>query len=433
MARRQSSTRMERRSARVGRRRRWTGLAVVCLVIAVLGGVWWQDQPLRRMSALLDASDFDQTIRTADRFLTHHPGDTRAQMLKARALSGLNRHVAADMLFRKVALECNGFPDDPAALRAWSVSLLSLQKWPRAVAVLETLHQSFPADPQVLYRLTVARIRLRHYAAALESAEQLALVKGHAEEALVMIGTIHHDRGNHRAALEAWDRILQNNPDANGLQISADEFLAMVGEVLLEVGYPERAVRTLEQSIRIHSDADALALLGKAYSQTSQPEDAEHAWQEALRRDDTNLTAREELSNLALRNGEPQQAIDLMQPVIAASDMTSSSAYLLQRAHAQLNDERQTEFWKDRTNELRENEKVRSTISELIRNTSDSYWSGCLHAYDLALRHHWIDAQSLVSDLLLQHPDEPFLQRLATSIEHRGPLPPLDELSNEQF
>ncbi len=407
----------------------------MCLAMLASVGlvIWWQDQPLRDISALLDEEDFGASLTLANQFLAGHRNDSRAQILKARALSGLRRHDAADALFRRVALESNGFPDDTDAVRAWSVSLLSSEKWLRAVSVLEILLQSAPADPETLYRLTVARIRLRQYEDALHTAKQLSTVSGHEEQAYVMIGTIHHDRGDRRAALDAWEIVLKTNPAATNLQISSGEFKAMVGEELLELGFPQHAAEVLEESVKTESIARAYTYLGKAYSQTNRQDQASQAWQEALRCDEMNADAREELANEALRDRQPQRAVELMQPLAAANHMKSSSAYVLQRAYAQLQQKENTERWRDRANVLRDSEKKRSQIAELIRKEKDPFWSGFLHTYDLADQKQWASAERIVSDMLLQHPDADLLRDLAESIRQRTELPELSSLIGKQY
>ncbi len=425
-----SSTAVERRNRRVWNRRWLVCLATLTAVAFVF---WWQDQPLREISTLLQAEDYSASLTMANQYLSRHPDDSRARILKARALTGLGRHDAADSLFRRVAVGSNGFPDDTNALRAWSVSLLSSAKWLRAVSVLEILLQDAPADPETLYRLTVARIRLRQYDDALKSATRLAAVSGHEDQAHVMIGTIHHDRGNRRAALDAWEVVLKTNPAATGLQITAGEFKAMVGEDLLELGFPQRAAEVLEESVKTDAIARAYTYLGRAYSQTNRQAQASQAWQEALRCDGMNVDAREELSNEALRNRQPQRAVDLMLPLAAENLMQSSSAYVLQRAYSQLKQPVDTERWRDRANALRETEKRRSQITELIRKEKDPFWSGFLHAYDLADQKQWTSAEKIVSDLLLQHPDSDLLGNLARSIRQRTELPRLSSLMGKQY
>lgn len=251
-------------------------MAIILATIAVITGaclwgvLWWEKRPLARIAASLERNENQSALSSADRFLAGHPNDIRAGILKARALSGLNRHREADALFQRVALQANGFPDDSAALRAWSTSLLHLKQWPRAIALLENLQENHPSDPDILYSLTAARIRTKQFERALESAKQFAAVSGDTDRANVMIGTIHHDRENRQQALAAWKLVLAGNPEAENLQISAGMFLMMVGEDLLASGKPKRAAKILERSIAKRPKADTYSLLGRSYSQIGQ-------------------------------------------------------------------------------------------------------------------------------------------------------------------
>ena len=409
------------------------------IVLTLLGfgvcagiGIWWQDRPLREAAALLTKEDFEGSFSAVNRFLIKHPNDTRAELLKARALSCMNRHNEADRLFQTIAFKSNGFPDDDNALRAWSVSLLYLHQWPRAVSILETLLQNSPTDAELLYRLSVARIRLKQYAAALESTQQLAKVAGHEDQANVMMGTIHHDRGNGREALDAWEKVIANNPELKDLQISGGEFQAMVGYELLKLGELDRAIITLEKSASTHPTGSTYSLLGEAYSQTNRPADAKRAWQESLRLDPESATSREELANLALREGQPQDAVDLMRPLTGSSDFSSSSAYVLQRAFGRLNQTREADHWRQQADVLRKKEKRRSRISEMLRNSADSFWSGYLHAYQLADDQQWSNAEKIANDLLIKRPNDPLMQKLIQAIRQHGELPSLDEVTQGQ-
>lgn len=419
------------------RHRRISRLWLIVLTLLGFGicagiGVWWQDRPLREVAALLAKEDFEGSFTAANRFLIKHPNDTRAELLKARSLSSMNRHNEADRLFQTIAIKSNGFPDDVDALRAWSVSLLYLEQWPRAVSILETLLQTSPTDAELLYRLSVARIRLRQYAAALESTQQLAKVPGHEDQANVMVGTIHHDRGNGREALDAWEKVIANNPELKDLQISPGEFQAMIGDELLRLGELDRAITTLEKSVSTRPAGNTYALLGEAYSQTNRPADAKNAWQESLRTEPTNATAREELASLALREGQPQDAVDLMRPLTSSSDFSSSSAYVLQRAYGQLKQTREADYWRKQANMLRQKEKRRSRISEMLRNSADAYWSGYLHAYQLADQQKWSSAEKIASDLLIKRPNDPLMQNLIQAIRQHSELPSLDDVTQNQ-
>jgi tetratricopeptide (TPR) repeat protein len=398
----------------------------------IAGIVWWQDRPLREAARLLSREQFRRSLQRSDQFLANHPDDSRAMILKARALSGLGRHLSADSLFEKVALDANGFPDDAEALRAWATSLLSLKRWPRAISVLETLLSRSPADAETLHRLTVARIHLKRYEAALDSASRLAGMPGHADDGNVMMAAIHHDRGDVRAALEAWERVLEHNPNAEDLRIAPAEALLMVGDNLLASGDPARAADALERSLRQSPSARAYALLGRAYAQTDRAQDAIRMWQAAIALDHLNAAAREELANIAMESGEFQQAVDWLLPLTTAEKISGSSAYVLQRAYTGLKSTGEAERWRERANALREVEQVRVTVQELIQNSSDPFWVGYLRAYQLAMDQNWEEAEALIGDLLLERPGESHLQRLAEAVRDRGELPSLDHLINER-
>ena len=408
-------------------------LTAACTAAGISGFAWWQDRPLRKISESLNADAYQTALKRADQFLAQNPRDSRVLILKARALSGLNQHPAADLLFQQAALQLDGFPDDPAALRAWSVSLLHLEQWPRAIKVQETLLLSYPDDAEILYRLTVARIRIFQYDAALDSATRLAAIPGQVQRANVVIGTIHHDQGNGRAALEAWEKILSLNPEATDLQIPAGEFFAMMGEELLESGSLQRSGEFLKRSAESVTSARTYALLGKALFQQGLESEAISAWETALTHDAREPLALEELANVSLRKSEPQRAIDLVTPLTKSGHLKSSAAYILQRAYTQLGKPDESEVWRGRANLLRDAERNRGTLHELQRKARDQFWGGFLRAYQLADEQRWDESARLVADLLPQRPTEPLLLLLADSVRQRSQLPSLESLTNQKY
>ncbi len=395
--------------------------------------VWWDDRPLARMTEELEIKNHQNALQLANRYLAKHPNDMRAGILKARALSGLNRHQDADAMFQRVALRAKRFPDDPAALRAWSTSLLHLKRWPRAIKILEALLVNAPSDPDILYSLTAARIHIRQYDLALESAQRLAKIPALSDKANVMIGTIHHDQGNRRQALVAWERVLAGNPDAKNLQIPANEFLLMVGEELLALGLPDRAAKVLERSIAQRPSAGAYAGLGKSYAQTGQLDKATNAWKQALKLDRLQPAARGELANAALRSGNQQQAVDWLLPLTTSDRLDSSHAYILQRAYAQMKQPDAARQWQKKTQSLRETENGKSTLDELLRRSSDPFWTTLLYTYQLAMQARWEEAAVLSEELRKTRPDDALVRDLSDAVKNRGKLPNLSRLIGKQY
>jgi tetratricopeptide (TPR) repeat protein len=425
------------------RRRRFRprvrALVLLATIVAITGlglgiVVWWEERPLAQIAYALQRREFRDALTSADRFLADHPHDLRAGIYKARALSGLNRHRDADTVFQQVALTARRFPDDADALRAWSTSLLYLEQWDRAIALLETLLETHPSDADALFSVTAARIRARRYEAALESAARLEALPGSADRANVMIGAIHHDRGNRREALAAWEKVLAGNPDAKDLQISSDRFLLMAGDEALFLGMPRRAAAILERSVAQRPSADACTALGKAYAQSGQLKRGIGCWRQALELDSLHPGARQELANSALLAGEPQQTIDWLLPLTDRNGLLDSSgAYLLQRAYARLNQPEEMQRWRERADALRDRENVKGTLSELLQRTSDPFWTSFLLAYQSADDGKWDEAERVMEQLSAQRPKEALVQELAAAVRERGTLPPISRLTGRQF
>lgn len=401
------------------------GAALLLTAGAVWLGMWWQDRPLANIAAALNDGEPKQALAAADSYLADHPRDTRAQILKARALSRLERHREADELFKQVAMRSNGFPDDPAALRDWSISLLQLKLWLRVIPMLETLVESNPDDAELLYRLTVSRMRVRQYDAALESAGRLAKIAGHEQSADLLIGTIHHDRGNRRLALERWERLIKSNPRAKGLTVTPGHFFAMIGEEYLELGRPNDTIAVIERVQFKDRSAQHHLLLGNACSQVGRPAEAVRSWKAVLESDRLNPEARENLANDALRRGDAKRAVEWLQPLVTGTQPRSRTTYILERAYGKLKDTARATYWKEQTTRLREEESRRATAKRRLRDSRDPYRAAVLRVNELAEERRFEEAESLVEGLRQQQPANAYLQKLEQALRKRGPLPPL--------
>ena len=394
--------------------------------LGVFGFLWWSDRDMRLARDYLESEEYPKALQKAERYLSRNPGDTRAMILRGRALSGMNRHEDADDAFKRVATLSGGFPNDPPALSAWADSLLHLKKWSRAESLLALVVKADAENRDALYKLTVARIRLRKYREALKSAEHLATVD--ADQANVIIGTVHHDMGHRRKALEAWERVLKANPQAKNLSLPANEFLTMVGEELLELGQPARAVTILQQSLAKRPSADAYRFVGRAYAELNQPNEATAAWRNAVRLDPRDLQARRELANMALLQGSPREAIDWLRPMVDLGRIDSASAYILQRAYGRLKQTDLADQWRKRTEALRLDERIQSDLNQALRDNPSPFWNRFLDAYRLARDGEWEQAKGIIDQLKQTRPGTAAVNTLSNAVNQRGPLPSLKDL-----
>ena len=430
MSRTDTSTRTSRgsKNRRAGR---WRWLSFIVVGIAVVSGVlwgtvWWEERPLRDSARLLEQKDGAGALSSVDRFLRDHPGHGPSIALKARALVQLGRAGEAIQLFDKAGAAST---ED---MRAYTTACLMLEQWVQASPVLEYLLRLDPDDADLLHEVAACRAKLGQFDEAVEAASRFASIAGNEARGYLLVGILERDRGNFRKACEAWARVLQVNPDAKDLQISGDEFHLEYGKALLKLGEPAAATDRLKHSIATKPSSTAIALLGKAYSQLGKPEDAEREWRKALESNPSNETARHGLAELAMNQSDFQGALAWLQPLAASPELSSGTAFLLQRVSSLLGDTKSASDWQMRVEQIRKLEELHSTVDQVLIDSPSSMWGQVLRSYRLAEQGNW-DQAGLLLTPFLKDPAHPFISDLGAAIQDRGPLPLLSGLPIESF
>ncbi len=430
MSRTDTSTRtsLGSKKRRASRRRR---LSFIVIAIAVVGGglwgtVWWEERPLRATVRLLEQEDGKGALSSVDRFLRDHPDHGPGIALKARALVQLGRAGEAIQLFDKAGAAST---ED---MRAYTTACLMLEQWVQASPVLEYLLRLDPDDADLLHEVAACRAKLGRFAEAVEAASRFALIAGNEARGYLLVGILERDRGNFRKACEAWARVIQVNPDATDLQISGDEFHLEYGKALLKLGEPAAAMDRLKQSIATKPSSTAISLLGNAYSQLGKTEDAEREWRKVLESNASNETARHGLAELAMKQSDFQGALAWLQPLAASPDLSSGTAFLLQRVSSLLGDTKSASDWQIRVEQIRKLEELHSTVDQVLIDSPSSMWGQVLRSYRLAEQGNWDQAGILLTPFL-KDPAHPFISDLGVAIQDRGPLPHLSGLPIESF
>jgi tetratricopeptide (TPR) repeat protein len=388
---------------------------------------WWDERPMREIESLLQQQQDSAALAQVNSFLRDHPGHGKAQELKGRALVGLKRWREASQLFERVGIVTS------AGERAWSLALLHQQRWSEAQPLLTDLHRQSPNDAEVLHELIACNGKLGNFDEAIRQAERLAELPGHAARGWLMLGTLHNNRLNRKQAIQAWQRVLEINPEANGLQVSADEFLLAVGRAYLLEGQPAEAIPLLERSAKIRDTADAQTYLGDAFEQTGNTERAVTAWKQALARQTPSAKAREGLARTALQQQDSAAALAWLGPILDQPDLASSTAYLVQRAHTLGGNAGEAAKWEAKVKQLRSDEQRRDLIEAGVLRSPQSFWSRAVLAHRFAREGNTVQAAQLVAMLLVDAPQEPFLVELARHLEKGTPLPSLDQIPLKQF
>lgn len=398
---------------------------MVALAI-VLGVLWTRDRGLREAEAALRRDEPKYALYLVTKSLDRQPDQNRALALKARVLVALGRPAEAISLFDRVGVA--SAEDVHACARA----LLMQERWSLALPLLARAVQMKPDDSDALYELTACRVRLGMFDEALESARQFAELPGNQARGYLFVGTIHNDLGNFAKAADSFAQVLQVAPDAEGLQVTADEFLRQYGQILLSLGQPGEARQMLERSIELGATSDAHRLLGDAMLQLGQSPEAVRCWTDALETDQDNLEARQALANAALQAGAADKALRWLRPLGNRPDVRASTAYLFQRAYTVLKHE-DAAVWQKKAVALRERERFNAAIQSVLRDQPQSFWARVIRTHHFASAGNWQQAEVMVAALGRTAPNEAFVADLADAIRRRGPPPPLERLPLKQY
>ena len=422
-----------RRPRQVGWKRGLWSLTAVILLTAVglVLILWWEDLPLREVEVSLNARDFPQALRLVNGYLREHSGRTRALDLKARALVGLQRWQEVTRVYDRIGT------DTAEGQRAWSQALLHQQRWTAALPLLQHLHELAPCDPDILHELAACHGQLGDFDEAIECAARLTRVAGHETRGGLLLGMLYNNHGDYRFATAAWKAILERDPDAQGLQVSAAEFFLAFGRVLLRDGHPDEARAALERSVMLHPGAAAQVALAETWEQSGDVDLAVTYWQAAVRSDPPNREAREGLARIALERHAAGDAVQWLAPIARGDEVQSSTAYLLQRAHRMRGSRDEADAWAETTEKLRMQERRTRLMDDVLREKPRSDWAQAIRAYRYARQGNAAQAAALIDALQRAAPraffEQPFVRELLLAVHGNGPLPSLDSVPIKQF
>jgi len=406
---------------------RGLGVIVIVTTVAIAGVLWWNDRPIRAIERTLAQQDFERAARQADAYLAVDPESVQVLDQKARALAGLEQWSEAARIFERIGT------DSVASQRAFSQALLHQERWSEALPLLTRLGKLFPDDADVLHELTACQAKLGLLDEAIASAGHLMQLAGNESRGRLLLGMLHFRRGNNRLAIQAWQPILESNPEAADLQWSAAEFFAALGRALLDDGQAAQARPYLERVVRLDPTVEARNALAEACEQTGDLPQAVVLWRQVAAHNPADRAAREGLARTALENKAADEARDWLQPLIERGDMKSSTAYLMQRAAVIAGDKTTAASWEQRVQSLRKQEKKLSAIDQALRESPQSYWSRAVRAHRFASEGNARQALLLTEELLHQDPDQPFVKKLDAALRDREALPSLDLIPFEQF
>jgi tetratricopeptide (TPR) repeat protein len=397
-------------------------------ILLVTGGaisimVWWEDRPIRQIEAALGRKDYQRALELVDRFLKQSPDQSRALEQKARALAGLGRWNEAERMF-----ELNGVISLESR-RAWAEALLHQQRWTEALPLLVEVSREAPDNADVLHELAACQGQLGYFEEAVAAAEKLSKMRSHERQGLLLLGMLQYRRGNNRLAIQAWTPLFESSQPLNDLQSTEAELREAMGRALLDDGRPAEALPHLEQACLDEVSDDTWLALADTRDSLGNRAGAVEIWKKIVEHDPNSRQAREGLARDALERRAPQEALEWLRPLLERDKLIrSSTAHLAQRAANLAGDKETAAKWDQRAKSLREQERRTAALEQTLRESPRSFWSRCIRAHRFATDGNRPQALLLARELLLQRPDEEFVQKLVASLERDAPLPKLDEI-----
>jgi tetratricopeptide (TPR) repeat protein len=217
-----------------------------------------------------------------------------------------------------------GQSNNYAARHYLGVSLLKLSRMEEGIRELETVMQAHPEDTDVLYTLTSAYIKHHQF----EEAHQLldSNVASHdTAEAHLIAGSYYMATQAYRQALDELRRAQQLNP-------AMPELGSRLGGAYAMTGSQDTATQLFEDYLKKHpSDYDSLAFLGWLYLESDRLDDAEPMLRQAHQMRPGDLEVMFQLARVARAREHYDEAMILLEQVIAAKpDHTRAHVLLAQ-------------------------------------------------------------------------------------------------------
>lgn len=285
--------------------------------------------------AAISETRYDQALAIADQMLAATPLDSSATVLKARALIGLSREDdAVELLSKQVQSQ----PSDSGSLGLLARIYDRRSDWAKVAETTARVMRLTPQDQQNLLTLVGAALRSGNVALGREAS--FKLLRPQADPAIVT------------AVLDRWADYWpspQRIDDARRLASAADNERRLIFAAFLSrAGSPADAIRLAGETAALPvnaANAEANAVLGDALFRSGNIAAAKPRLDAVIAFDPGNATALRGRSELEIRIGRFNAAIEDAQKLVTVLPNSARDRLLLARAYAAAGNKP----WTDRT------------------------------------------------------------------------------------
>ena len=213
------------------------------------------------------------------------------------------------------------------------------------------------------------------------------------------------------------------------------EVLLEYGATLARIGRNEEAIKQFQKSDRIFPTVAARTGIGQAFLELGNRDEAQRAFEFALAPgmspDPENFRKSvESIARIALDKGDANKCVGLltnMMKNMPASEMKSSTTYLMQRGLVGLGETKRAKKWAELTDIKRKEEKTRQNLQQLVRDSPNNFYSQIFRAFQFVEKKNIATARSILETIEPQQDDPPFLVQLRKSLDGKSPLPSLSK------
>ncbi len=315
--------------------------------------------PLGRAQAAYDRHDYRVALRAARDHLQTWPRDQRAALMSARCLTRLGRVPEAEDYYRRAgALEA----DD---LQSRAYGLVRLNEPTQAAEVYERLLKLRPNEVLALKRLAAVHMGLKQWPKVLALSERLSAIPSEEVAGSTMAGIGHHESKHYSQAIASFERVLQLDPELKVMPLPASLFWNNFALDLMGQGRSSEARAYLSRALTHGDDAGLMELVGLTYHLEGKPEQAERCWRQAVNWDPGNVDAWLELGRLAMNRKQWNEAVSILEPVVARAPEMVEPVYSLSLAYRQLGKTAEAERYRLRADQLRRSKPAVGGMGEM--------------------------------------------------------------------
>ena len=281
-------------------------LLVLSILIVLTSATVWN---VTRSEALTEAErayarvDLAGCLQHALDHLERRPWSRDAALLAARCLSRLDFAEQAEPYYRRAGA---------LSLQDQQIRAFGLVRGPhpeRAIPAYREILRIAPDNVTAMRRLAAVLLAIKDKPALAELADQLDRVPGGEVIGAMLRGTVYHNEENPQRAVEAFERVLQLDPELKEMPASRPLFWRQLTRDLVQCGRIEDAGRYLGQALQLGPDPELLDVLGYTHFLRGDPDEAERCYRQAAEMGPELYSPHLNLAELALQRRRPDEAL----------------------------------------------------------------------------------------------------------------------------